>query len=243
MLTYNIHKGFNVGNRDFILHDIKQALHHVSADMVVLQEVIGEHQKHRIKHQQWPVNTQLEFLADKMWGHHAYGKNAIYDAGHHGNAILSRWDFIQWENINVSFMKSASRSLLHGVVQLPDGVKPLHIICVHLGLFSIERKRQIITLIERIQQYVPEDEPVIIAGDFNDWRTQVDGYFKNALKMVEVFKFQNGRHAKSFPAWLPLLAMDRIYVRGLELEHCEVLAASLWKGLSDHLPLFAHFNY
>jgi len=242
VLTYNIHKGFNVGNRDFILHGIKKAFESLEPDMLVLQEVIGMHEKHQRKHQDWPTNTQFEFLADQLWPHHAYGKNAIYKAGHHGNAILSKYAFVQWENINVSFMKSASRSLLHGVVNIPSIDLPLHIICVHLGLFSFERKRQIHRLMERIHQHIPENEPLIIAGDFNDWSTRVDGYFKDRLHVTEVFKQQNGCHAKTFPAWYPIFSMDRIYVRGLELQTCEVLSGSSWTALSDHLPLTAQFS-
>ena len=242
VLTYNIHKGFNVGNRDFILHGIREAFDMLDPDLVLLQEVVGKHEKHEKKYQGWPSVSQFEFLAEQLWPHHAYGKNAIYKTGHHGNAILSKYSFIQWENINVSFMKSASRSLLHGVVDIPGYTSPLHIICVHLGLFSFERKRQICRLIERIRQHVPEEEPLLIAGDFNDWRTQVDGYFKDRLHVTEVFKHQNGRHARTFPAWLPLLAMDRIYFRGLELQTCEVLFGLPWSNLSDHLPLSAKFN-
>jgi len=242
VLTYNIHKGFNVGNRDFILHGIKQAVELLEPDMIVLQEVIGEHEKHQKNHQNWPTSTQVEFLADQLWPHQAYGKNAIYKAGHHGNAILSKYAFVQWDNINVSFMKSASRSLLHGIVNIPGFDLPLHIICVHFGLFAFERKRQILRLLDRIDQHIPENEPMIIAGDFNDWRTQVDGFFKEKLQVSEVFKQYYGRHAKTFPAWLPLFAMDRIYVRGLQLQSCEVLSSPPWTSLSDHLPLMAQFN-
>lgn len=242
VLTYNIHKGFNVGNRNFVLRGIKKAFELLEPDVLVLQEVIGEHEQHQKKQQDWPTNTQIEFLADQLWPHHAYGKNAIYKAGHHGNAILSKYAFVQWDNINVSYMKSASRSLLHGVVNIPGFGLPVHIICVHLGLFSFERKRQIIRLLERIHQHIPENEPLIIAGDFNDWRTKVDGYFKDRLHVTEVFKQHHGSHAKTFPAWLPFLSMDRIYFRGLELETCEVLSDSSWATLSDHLPLMAKFN-
>ena len=42
VMTYNIHKGFSIGNRRFILHDIKDSLRHVDADVVFLQEILGE---------------------------------------------------------------------------------------------------------------------------------------------------------------------------------------------------------
>ena len=82
VLSYNIHKGFSVGNRRFVLERIRQAIRTVHADVVFLQEVLGQHEKHRIHVQGWPSQTQFEFLADQVWPHHAYGKNATYTAGH-----------------------------------------------------------------------------------------------------------------------------------------------------------------
>ena len=38
---------------------------------------------------------------------------------------------------------------------------------------------------------------------------------------------------------MPLLPMDRIYVRGLEIEHCESTAGSHWRDFSDHKALIA----
>ena len=74
VLTYNIHKGFSVGNRRFVLHEIKEALRHIDADIVFLQEIQGEH-RHRMNHvENWPNSSQFEFLADQVWHHHAYGK-------------------------------------------------------------------------------------------------------------------------------------------------------------------------
>ena len=119
VLTYNIHKGFNVGNRRFVLHQIRDALIAADADLMFLQEMQGEHSRHQKKIADWPVLSQLEFLAENIWPFHAYGKNAIYNAGHHGNAILSKHRFERWENINVSPFPWASRSLLHGVIRLP----------------------------------------------------------------------------------------------------------------------------
>ncbi len=110
VLTYNIHKGFNVGNRRFVLHQIREALIAADADLLFLQEMQGEHQRHEKKILDWPVLSQLEFIADNTWPFHAYGKNAIYNAGHHGNAILSKFPFEHWENINVSPFPWASRS-------------------------------------------------------------------------------------------------------------------------------------
>ncbi len=241
ILTYNIHKGFSASNRRFILHGIKDALQEVDADVLFLQEIQGEHQHHSSRIENWPDNGQFEFLADEIWPHHAYGKNAIYNKGHHGNAILSKYNFCEWENINVSLMKTASRSLLHGTLDIPFISSRMHVICVHLGLFGHERERQLEQLIKRINSHVPQNEPLIIAGDFNDWRSRAERHLNNILGVKEVFKDLHGQHARTFPAWLPVLPMDRIYTRGLEVVDCRPLDGHPWRRLSDHLPLMSEF--
>ena len=38
----------------------------------------------------YPPGTQLDFLCTGNYLHRAYGMNAVYPHGHHGNAIVSR---------------------------------------------------------------------------------------------------------------------------------------------------------
>jgi len=242
VLTYNIHKGFSATNFRFVLHEIKNSLRHIDADIVFLQEVHGERNISKNRFDDWPNNRQFEFLADQVWHHHAYGKNVIYKSGHHGNAILSKYPFVEWENINVSLLRSASRSLLHGTIQLPIINQKIHIICVHFGLFGLERERQLSTLAKRINSHVPSNEPLIIAGDFNDWRGRAEYHLHQDLGVQEVFKNTYGSYARTFPAWLPVLSMDRIYYRGLNVVDCNPLYGQPWHRLSDHTPLLAEFK-
>ncbi len=243
VLTYNIHKGFNATNQRFVLHEIKQAVMATGADIVFLQEVSGRYGRLNQKAERWPSPSQFEYIADNTWHHHAYGKNVIYESGHHGNAILSKYPLINWNNINVSFFKNASRSLLHGRILFPGREQPLHLICVHLGLFGFERKHQLATLIKRIESHIGADDPLIIAGDFNDWLLRAEKHFYQKLGISEVFKSKSGRYARSFPAWMPLLKMDRIYSRGLNVIHSEHCRGHQWRKLSDHTPLFAEFSF
>ncbi len=166
----------------------------------------------------------------------------MYSVGHHGNAILSKYALSSWKNINVSPYAWASRSLLHGVIKLPGLISDLHIICIHLGLMGRERRRQFETLCNRIDKYVPHDAPLIIAGDFNDWTGQAEKYFYQHLELKEAYKTLHNRHAKTFPSWLPLLKMDRIYYRGIQPLSCERLTQAPWNRLSDHAPLVARFK-
>lgn len=242
VFTYNIHKGFNVGNRRFVLHQIREALAGVDADLVFLQETQGKHLQHEALISDWPNSTQYEFLAEGIWPHYAYGKNAIYSAGNHGNAILSKYPLESWENINVSPFRWASRSLLHAVLTIAPGKPRLHTVCIHFGLTSSERRRQLDTMCKRIDSHVPHDEPLIVAGDFNDWLGRSERYFHEHLGLQEIFRTLHGRYALSFPAWMPVFPMDRIYYRGLQPVSCARLGHTPWRVLSDHAPLSAAFR-
>ncbi len=242
IITYNIHKGFSAGNRHFILHQIREALLETKADILFIQEMQGEHKEYEQKHKNWPECTHSEFLAQEVWPHVAYAKNAQYSVGHHGNAILSKFALQHWENINVSPFSWASRSLLHGEIKLPGANSELHIICIHLGLIGMERRRQLELLCKRIDEHVPQEAALIVAGDFNDWTGQAEKKFYQHLQLKEAYRTLHNRYARTFPAWLPILRMDRIYYRGLQLQSCDRLNHAPWNRLSDHAPLFAVFK-
>ncbi|MGJ0515324.1 MAG: endonuclease/exonuclease/phosphatase family protein [Methylomicrobium sp.] len=242
VLTYNIHKGFGPGNRRFVLHQMKEALAEAGADLLFLQEMQGEHHLHAQEVENWPILSQFEFIAEGIWPFYIYGKNAVYKTGHHGNAILSRFPFVSWENINVSPFPWASRSMLHGIIRMPATGREVHIVCIHFGLTSRERRAQLDRLSERIDQHVPHHAPLIVAGDFNDWLSQAERHFEQHLGLKEVFHYTHGNYARTFPCWMPILPMDRIYFRGLIPLGCERLAGSPWRKLSDHAPLAASFS-
>ncbi len=241
VLTYNIHKGFSSGNRYFVLHRIRDALQETDSDLVFLQELLGEHHHHPQQVSNWPEKTQFEFLADRVWPHHVYGKNAIYDAGHHGNAILSKFPFESWRNINLSSFKKASRSLLHGIIRIPDYDIRVHVICIHFCLLAFERRRQLRSLSEYINTQISAHAPLVVAGDFNDWTIRAERHLSAVLGLNEVFQILAGKHARTFPAHFPILSMDRIYYRNLQPVSCQRFSEHPWQQLSDHAPLSASF--
>ncbi|KJS08311.1 MAG: hypothetical protein VR73_05640 [Gammaproteobacteria bacterium BRH_c0] len=243
VITYNIHKGFNTGNQRFVLAQMRELLESEHADIVFLQEIHGETRRYKKKRGSFPDVPHFEYLADRLWPHYAYGKNAIYKKGHHGNAILSKFPFTFWENIDISDHVYASRSILHGIIELPGRAVPLHTLCVHMGLLESERRRQLDTLMERIQSHIPRDEPLLIAGDFNDWKSRIENRMEADLGVKELFVELTGRHAKTFPVWMPILPMDRIYYRGVTPAACTCLASGQWRTLSDHAALSGSFSF
>lgn len=236
--TYNIHKGFSQFNRRMVIHELRDRLRTLEADVVFLQEVQGMNLRHETVHTNWPPGSQHEFLAHEHWHQSAYGQNALYDHGHHGNAILSRFDIVSSYNQDVSDHRFERRGLLHCEVDLPGGPETAHCFCVHLGLTGGGRRRQMEALADRVESIVPPGAPLIIAGDFNDWLNRAEPLLASRLNLVEVFRSQ-GRPARSFPCRMPMLALDRIYVRGFEVKSAEVHSGALWGQISDHAPLTA----
>jgi endonuclease/exonuclease/phosphatase family metal-dependent hydrolase len=234
VLTMNMHMGFGFFNRRFILPELRDAVRNVSADIVFLQEVHGEHQNHAQRVKDWPTTSQYEFLADSMWTDFAYGRNAVYPHGHHGNALLSKYPIISHENLDISIHGTEERGLLHCVLQVPH-FGQVHAICVHLGLRESHRRQQLKLLAELLER-LPESAPVIVAGDFNDWRKRADALLEGT-GLHEVFVDRFGAPAKSFPARWPLLCLDRIYVRNATTDRPKVLSNRPWSHLSDHAPL------
>lgn len=237
--TYNIHKGFSHFNRRMVLHELRDCLRMLGADIVFLQEVLGEHSRHIHRFDNYPVSPQHEFLAEQRWLHCAYGKNSVYDAGHHGNAILSRYPIVESQNRDISAHRFESRGLLHSEVMLPGRGVVVHCFCAHLGLFARGRRAQLRDIVQHIARKVPEGAPIIMAGDFNDWRNEAGSILRRGLGMNEVFERLYGRPARSFPAPVPVLPLDRIYVRGLAAERATVHAEHPWDRISDHAALSA----
>lgn len=244
--TYNIHKGVSSIRSTPRVLALKKAIALFDADVVFLQEVQGRCDRKFAKYgeptrglRHWPEKAQHEFFADE--GHHtAYGMNAVYDHGHHGNALLSRYPIANEKNHDVSDHKYESRGILHCEVQTVIGT--VHCFVVHLGLFEAGRKRQGQALIECVKNSARMEEPVIIAGDFNDWRNTLSDQLRGELGVTEVFDHLATKPARTFPATLPWFRLDRIYVRGFKVEHAEVLHGTVWGKLSDHAPIVANLQ-
>lgn len=237
--TFNIHKGFSQFNRRMMVHELRDRLRHLNSDIVFLQEVQGLHLGHAENHDNWPDSPQHEFLAEEVWADCAYGRNMIYDHGHHGNAILSRFPILNSHNQDVTHLQFEKRGLLHCQIKLPHG-PAAHCVCVHLSLFGYSRRRQMEALADYLDTMADPNAPLIIAGDFNDWGNRAGEHLARRLGLHEVFSGPSGRPARSFPAAMPMFRLDRIYIRGFDVTQTQVHHGLPWSKLSDHAALSAH---
>ena len=236
--TYNIHKGVQgVGpTRRLEIHNLALAIETLDADIVCLQEVRQGNRKEASYFTGWPEQPQAEFLAPE--GYEAvYRSNAVTKHGEHGNALLSRWPVVQHRHEDMSDHRFEQRGLLHAEV-LVEG-RAVHAICVHLGLIAGSRIRQVAQIQRFIEREVPPDAPLVVAGDFNDWGFQI----KNMLAGFGLFEYDEAPQSYTYPARLPLVQLDHVYVRGLRPLSLQVPRGRIWWRMSDHLPLIAEFRW
>ncbi len=192
IVSYNIHKGRSaIGSRES-LSQLRLGLYGLHPDLLFLQEVQGRNERESILH------AQHESLGAALGMDYCYGCNAIRAQTDHGNALLSRYDILSYENQDISDHKLEQRGLLHATIMVDE--TQVHCLVVHLGLFAGGRTRQIMALVERIKRMVPAHAPMIIAGDFNDWTNRLAPLFVQQLGLYEVFAVSpQGLATRSMP--------------------------------------------
>ena len=234
--TWNIHKGVSgIGpTKRLQIHDIGHAVEQFNADVVCLQEVRSVHRREQKRFARWPDQPQADFLAPEGYVA-AYRTNAVTRHGEHGNAVLSRWPVSTTQHADVSDHRFEQRGLLHVQVQV-EGV-PVHVVVVHLGLIHAGRVRQVASIGRFLQQQIPIDARLVVAGDFNDWGEHLHRPMAElGLQTFDTLSLP------TFPSRLPLLHLDRVYVRGLKPLSAQVPHGKAWWRMSDHLPLIAEFD-
>ncbi|WP_341313631.1 endonuclease/exonuclease/phosphatase family protein [Paraburkholderia sp. IMGN_8] len=166
----------------------------------------------------------------------ALGPNVFKPSWRHGNAILSphpldlggRWD--------ISAHRFEKRGLL--VARATFGGHSVTLLCAHLALTRSARLRQMNWIAHWIAKEAPEG-PLVLAGDFNDWRNDSVPLFReHGLQEVATLLGESGR---TFPAFSPALALDKMFVRGMQpIEWIQPTQETAW--LSDHLPYMARLR-
>lgn len=234
--TYNIHKGVRgVGpNRRAEHHNLALAIEEFDADLVFLQEVRQLYNNESIARRLNFSQPQADFLAPEGYIS-SYMTNAFTKEGQHGNALLSRWPVLDMVREDISNNRFEQRGLLHVKVKVANTT--LHCIVVHLSLMQSSRNWQLQKLVTLIRRDIPEHEPVLIAGDFNDWN---DKLFKPMV--TAGFNTFTIPPEATFPSIAPVFRLDRIYARGLTPLKAYVPKGKIWTRMSDHLPLIGEFE-
>ncbi|KPN70701.1 endonuclease/exonuclease/phosphatase family protein [Neisseria sp. 83E34] len=237
--TYNMHKGMSPLNRFVQVDSMAEAIQSLRSDILFLQEVQGENLRRQLKLPAFPKAPHYDILSDRLDYYSSYGKNAIYKEKHHGNAILSHLPIHTQHNLNITVNKLERRGVLHCEIHPEGWPFPIVCLCAHLNLLEVDRVKQYTAIFEYVTTYVAPQSPLILAGDFNDWRHKSCMNIGSALGLKEVFIDYFGSRPKTFPARMPFLSLDRIYTRNLDILDAKLHNGNPWQNLSDHLPLSA----
>jgi endonuclease/exonuclease/phosphatase family metal-dependent hydrolase len=243
--TYNIHKGVRgLGPRQRLeIHNLVLGIESLDTDLVFLQEV-RQMNRAAARHFPdtkigWPKLPQAEYLAPEGY-EAAYRTNAVTRHGEHGNALLSRWPIGEVGHHDVSDHRFEQRGLLH--VPVTWNGTPMHSIVAHFGLIHSSRVRQAQRLREFIAANVPAGEPLLVAGDFNDWGGRLDELMAHCELARACIPGDPPSRFNTFPSRVPLFSMDRIYMRGFRCVSTSVPRGTAWARMSDHLPLIAELE-
>lgn len=159
VMSFNILHGATVKN-DFNLDTIAAVINTYNPDLVALQEVDFKTNRAR----KLDLTTELG-QRTKMAS--LFGKAMSFDSGEYGEAVLSRYTFVQTENIQLpGIPDSETRSALKTVVETKNGNR-IAFIGTHLDhlVADTSRKMQATALIEATKNSA---YPTLLVGDLND---------------------------------------------------------------------------
>jgi endonuclease/exonuclease/phosphatase family metal-dependent hydrolase len=232
VVTYNIHTCVGVDRR-YDPGRIAAVLCEIDADIACLQEVDARRGTGRHA-------DQWAYLGEATWCRVILGAGIRDQSGRFGNAILTRFPALTARSIDLTVGGWEPRGAIDADLLLGDRV--LRVIATHFGLRAAERRLQANRLMAALGGSLPphrrEAEAVLLMGDLNEWRGRSGA--------IRAFDRQLGPSAaeRTFPSWLPVLALDRIYADGpAVLRDVGVYRSPLARFASDHLPLVGNLYW
>lgn len=221
--SYNIHGGRGQDGRTDAVR-IAQVINGLGCDTVGLQEVNN-------RSDGGCGLPQLDIIARDTGMEAIPGPSIIHDDGHYGNALLTRRKVVAVWRHDLSFGQREPRGALH--VELDVDGQAVRVIVTHLGLRPAERRYQVQTMLKLLHD-IPKEQPVVVLGDINEW-----------LPLGRPLRWLHGilGHSageRSFPVWMPIFALDRVWVRPRSaLLSFGVYRSPLARLASDHYPVRA----
>jgi endonuclease/exonuclease/phosphatase family metal-dependent hydrolase len=220
--TYNIHTCVGVDRR-YDPDRIVAVLRELQADIIGLQEVDARRRLNR------PMD-QWDYFAAAMGFHAVAGANIGGHRGRFGNALLTRFPVRAVRHIDLSVGGYEPRGAIVAELLADDG--PLLVVVTHLGLRAAERRLQIPRLLDGLLDGSTATEAVLVLGDLNEWRGRRGGVSTLDRRLG------SAPAPRTFPSWMPVLPLDRIYAAGsIALRGVMVHRSALARIASDHLPL------
>jgi endonuclease/exonuclease/phosphatase family metal-dependent hydrolase len=220
--SYNIHGCVGLDWRRNTSR-VASVIRELGCDTVGLQEVGGRHDR--------TGGMQLELLARETGMQAVAGGTIIRHEYHYGNALLTTRPVLAVRRHDISFPRCEPRGALD--VDLDVNGTPVRVMVTHLGLKATERKQQVTKIIELLKE-VPLEQPLVILGDMNEW-------LPGGLPLKWLHKLMDeAPAARSFPTWLPMFSLDRVWSRPRgSLKSFAVHRSPTARRASDHYPVKA----
>ena len=219
--TYNVHRwtGLN-GHARPDPDRVMAVIAELGADLIALQEVLRPLQG----------EDPLAELSERFGLHVAFAVTRVHRRGQIGNAIFSRWPLNTVSMFDLTLGRIEKRAAV--AVHIDDGKVGIDVVSTHLALSDRARWRQVELLLSHPRL---RERPTLILGDMNAWRRS------RATRTLEweLGSHNNRKWPASFPATRPLLALDRIYARGLHILDVAAHRSRAARRASDHLPVIA----
>ena len=197
---------------------VLEVINALDADVVVLQEA-----DHRLGRRPAALSRDL-IESDSDFSVVPLAQSAV-SLGWHGNAVLVREKGAVTSVSHIGLPGLEPRGAVHVTL---SGPVPMGIVATHLGLRRKDRRAQQFAICSAL----PDDLPVLVAGDFNEWSK------RDGLEPFEE-RFEVHVPGQSFPAGFAVAPLDRfasspeIQVGSMGVS--KVPGANL---ASDHLPIW-----
>jgi endonuclease/exonuclease/phosphatase family metal-dependent hydrolase len=220
MASYNIHGCIGTDRK----HDtarIARVIHEINADILGLQELHA----HGVDPN---TSDEIQLLAAVSEFEVVTGTTLVGPRGNYGIALFSRLPILAVRRIDLHVPPREPRCALDVDVAVDGGA--LRVITTHLGLAPWERRLQVQRLTESIVR--DPSRLTVVLGDINEWF-----FLARTLRHLGTH-FGKSSRARTWPAWQPLFALDRIWVHPPEaLVSVRVHTSTTAHCASDHLPL------
>jgi endonuclease/exonuclease/phosphatase family metal-dependent hydrolase len=154
VMAYNIHQGVSADLR-MDLEAIADVIVRENPDVVVLNEV------NRARATNGFVDT-LPFISRRLGMRYVFGAN--YRDGQYGNALLSRYPILAWDNTHYTHNTTELRGLLRVAIAAPGG--PITFYATHLDHLSSPGHARAAQVAEALAAWDGEPRAVLL-GDLN----------------------------------------------------------------------------
>jgi endonuclease/exonuclease/phosphatase family metal-dependent hydrolase len=232
IVTYNIHSCVGLDRR-YDPARVAAVLREIGAGIACLQEV-------GFRRRGDPILDQAAYLAEATGCSVLCGTGLRDHSRRFRNAILTRFPVLALGAIDLGIPGCEPRGAIDADL-LIDG-RVVRVIATHFGLRREERHLQSNRVIAALSAPLPPGRQpaatVLVMGDLNEWRGR-----KGGIRALEG-RLGPSVAPRTFPSFMPLLALDRIYVDAhTDLQAVEVYRSPLARVASDHLPVVGTLSW